>query len=57
MMTLDSDLSADAKVWATKLANTDSFYHDPNRNNQGENIGKSCSSSGYPEYNDVTDAW
>ena len=57
MMTIDSDLSADALVWAKYLADNDEWYHDPNRDNQGENLGMSCSTAGYPEYPEVTDSW
>ena len=57
MMTIDSDLSADALVWAKYLADNDKWEHDPNNDNQGENLGMKCSLSDYPEYNDVTDEW
>ena len=59
-MSLDDRLNKDAEAHARKLALKGRWLtksdHD-NNTNDGENLGLSCSSASYPEFDDVTDKW
>ena len=41
-MELDPQLNNDAQRYARKLARESSFEHDPNKGQQGENLGLQC---------------
>ena len=59
-MSLEDELNKEAEAHAKKLATEGNWLsksdHDKNTRD-GENLGLSCSSSSYPEFDDVTDKW
>ena len=59
-MSLDDRLNKEAEAHAKKLAAEGHWLsksdHDQNTRD-GENLGLSCSSNSYPEFDDVTDKW
>ena len=59
-MSLDDTLNKEAEAHARKLAAEGHWLsksdHDTNTKD-GENLGLSCSSNSYPNFDDVTDKW
>ena len=56
---MDSALTESAQTYATYLAQNDKFEHAPSgdREGQGENLYKACSSGDSPSGDAATDEW